>query len=201
MTRTLLTAVALVALTTGCAQRQKTAGERMLNVPPAQPTAVAQAPVAPPVVDTPTPAAPATPVTPAVPATVSTQPAPGVTTAAAVPPVDPSQLAPDADQAARLRGWNRTTALYQNGNVIAGPVYRYLPPAPRSNRPADVQFSDFAQTALAVPQFIATPFWMLITPTQLEVLYTGEQFAPSYTLDDPIDQSRVKTRGIHRIWK
>ena len=116
-----------------------------------------------------------------------------------VPPVDPSELAPGADEAARLRGWRRSTAFYQNGNTVAGPVYRLLPPQPLTQRPVDVQFADYYQTALTVPQFFVTPFWMLMTPPLTEVKYTGEEFAPSYTLDDPIDQSRVKTPGIHRI--
>ena len=113
--------------------------------------------------------------------------------------ITPVNLAPGADQAALLRGWNPVVTHYQNGNVIAGPAYRLSPPPAASNRQVDTTAVDLYATVLAVPQFFATPIWMCFTPPLTEVQVHGEEFPPSYTLDDPIDTSREKSLGMIKL--
>jgi hypothetical protein len=94
-------------------------------------------------------------------------------------------VAADADEATRIRNWRPVTNYYPTGNVIAGPTYRIEVPPPRTNRASDIYLMDLAQTFMVVPQSLATPFWMFITPPNTPVEYHGEVYPPSYTVDDP----------------
>jgi hypothetical protein len=97
-----------------------------------------------------------------------------------------SYVAADADDATLLRNWPVAVNTYPSGHVIAGPVYRIMAPPARSNSTSDVYATDLFQTVLTVPQMIATPFWMFATPPWTTVEYHGDQFPPSYTVNDPL---------------
>jgi len=95
-------------------------------------------------------------------------------------------VAADADDATLFRNWQPVVNAYPSGNVLAGPVYRISPPPPRSDRWNDVFAIDIFQTVLSFPQMVATPFWMICTRPLTPVEYHGEQYPPSYTVDDPL---------------
>jgi hypothetical protein len=106
----------------------------------------------------------------------------------------------DADAATRFRNWPISVNEYSNGNVFAGPVYRVIAPPPRSNRWDDTYATDLFQTGLTIPQMLATPIWMLFTPPCTLVEYHGEQYPPSYTVDDPLPYYvDEKVPGIYQM--
>jgi hypothetical protein len=161
-----LTLLAAAALLAGCQSRK---------APP-----VAQAEAAP--VD-----AVVTPAT--APTTVASTTTGPATTPATTSPADRGPriyVAADADDATLLRNWPISVNYYPTGRTVAGPVYRINAPPPRSNTTGDVLAVEWYQTVLAVPQFLATPFWMLATPPLTPVEYHGEVFPPSYTVNDPL---------------
>jgi hypothetical protein len=125
-----------------------------------------------------------------VPTTVaSTTTGPATSPLAATSPVDRGPriyVAADADDATLLRNWPTSVNYYPSGHVIAGPVYRIIAPPPRSDKVDDVLAVEWYQSVLAVPQMLATPFWMINTPPLTPVEYHGEVFPPSYTVDDPL---------------
>lgn len=95
-------------------------------------------------------------------------------------------VAADADVATRVRNWPLAVNTYPSGHTIAGPVYRIMPPPPRSNSTSDVVAEDVFQTLLSAPQMIITPVWMFFDNPLTPVEYHGEQFPPSYTVNDPL---------------
>ncbi|MDB5323969.1 MAG: hypothetical protein JWN40_5600 [Phycisphaerales bacterium] len=187
--KTLLVAASLTALAAGCQMgRRHTPGEQIIMSAPrgTSDTTVATAPTPPPPAPSDTAAAPAPTVTE--PAPVAVTPAPA-TTPVSTAPIDrtpPMYVAADADEAARFRNWPPVVNQYANGDVVAGPAYRITAPPPRSDRWDDVYAVDLFETALSFPQIVGTPIWMLITPPWTPVVYHGEQYPPSYTVDDPL---------------
>jgi hypothetical protein len=175
--KTLLITVSLGALAAGCQMgHHRTPGEQIVMATPPQPAEPAPAP------------ADATPPTTPAPAPVAVAPAAPATTPASTAPADRGprlHVAADADEAARFRNWPVVVNQYSNGNVIAGPAYRITAPPPRSNRWDDVYAVDLFETVLSFPQIVGTPIWMLGTPPWTPVEYHGEEFPPSYTVDDP----------------
>lgn len=195
--KTLLITASLTALIAGCQTHRRTPGEQILMSAPRGPgadSAVASTAPAPAPTDTsataPAPGTPAAPVTPEPAPVAVTPPTPSpATTPASTAPADRGArvyVAADADDAARFRNWPVVVNQYANGDVLAGPTYRIIAPPPRSDRWDDVYAVDFFQTALTFPQMVATPFWMLVTPPFTPVAYHGEQYPPSYTVDDPL---------------
>jgi hypothetical protein len=194
--KTLIVSTAMLSLAAGCQMgRHHTPGEQIVMSAPrtSQPDTTAPAPEPAPTPD----------VKPApTPEPVAVVPSPA-TIPASTAPAQPSPrryTAADADAATQFRNWPITTNEYANGNVFAGPVYRVIAPPPRSNRPKDTYATDFFQTFLTVPQMFATPVWMLFTPPGQTVEYHGDQFPPSYTVDDAtpyyVDE---KVPGIFRM--
>jgi hypothetical protein len=123
---------------------------------------------------------------PTVVATPATTPA---TTAATTSPADRGPriyVAADADDATLLRNWRPVANYYPSGHAIAGPTYRIIAPPPRTNHWTDTYAVDLFQTVLTLPQMIGTPIWAIVTPPWTPVEYHGEQFPPSYTVDDPL---------------
>jgi hypothetical protein len=196
--KTLLVTTSLAVLIAGCQTHRHTPGEQILMSAPRGPatdTTVAST-AAPTPAPTDTSAAPVPPVTPAAPETAAptpvvvapVTPAPA-TTPASTAPADRGPrvyVAADADDAARFRNWPVVVNQYANGDVLAGPTYRIIAPPPRSDRWDDVYAVDLFQTALTFPQMVATPVWMLFTPPWTPVVYHGEQYPSSYTVDDPL---------------
>lgn len=158
--------VLLGFLAAGC-QSSKTAGEKMIV------DAHANAP---------TPREAATQLATAPTTSLSTQPA----TLAAPATARVNAQAPGADPATHVRNWNQSIAYYANGNVVAGPLYRIDPAPPATNSSKDVTLNEALRSALVVPQLVATPFWIFVTPPNTAVEYHGDEFPPSYTLTDPL---------------
>jgi hypothetical protein len=198
--KTLLVTASIAGLIAGCQTHHHTPGEQILMSAPRGPateTTVASTAPAPAPTDT-TAAAPVTPVAPTAPETpVTPAPVVVVTPAATGPATTPASTAPadrgpwvyaaaDADDATRFRNWPISVNQYANGDVLAGPTYRIIAPPPRSDRWDDVYAVDFFQTALTFPQMVATPIWMFVTPPWTPVVYHGEQYPSSYTVDDPL---------------
>jgi hypothetical protein len=194
----LLVTASLTALAAGCQVHHRSPGEQILMSAPrgtgntSVATAAEPSAPTPAVGDTSAAAAPAPAVTePApvpTPAPVAVAPTAPATTPVSTAPVDrgpQGYVAADADDATRMRNWPLTVNLYANGDTLAGPTYRIIAPPPRSDRWDDVYAVDLFQTALTFPQMVATPFWMLVTPPFTPVVYHGEQYPPSYTVDDP----------------
>ena len=190
--KTLLVTASITALAAGCQMgHHRTPGEQILMSAPrgtGGESAVATAP-APTPAPTDTGAAAPTP-TPVVtePAPVAVTPTGPATTPVSTAPVDRGPqiyVAADADDATRFRNWPPVVNQYANGDTLAGPTYRIIAPPPRSDRWDDVYAVDLFQTALSFPQIVGSPFWMLGTPPFTPVVYHGEQFPPSYTVDDP----------------
>jgi hypothetical protein len=161
----------------------------------------------------PAPAPPTRTVTVATaPTTRTTAPAPATTTATPTMPatsitIEPASrsgrragvyVAADADNATRLRDWPISVVYYQNGNVIAGPVYRWIPAEPKTDRYGDLIFHEAATTALSLPQFLAAPLWMFITPPWRAIEYHGEEVPPSYTVDEKVPY--YKKEKVPAIW-
>ena len=194
----LLAPVAALAVG-GCAHHRQTPGEQIVGDTQAAPApATAPADAAAPVTAAPAPdaaqPAPAPAPTPApTPVAVAPAPAPAPSTLPATVPTTMESadrgpriyVAADADDATLLRNWHPVVNQYANGNIIAGPVYRINAPEPRSDRWDDVYAVDLFQTVLTVPQMFGTPFWAFFTPPLTPVEYHGEEFPPSYTVDDP----------------
>jgi hypothetical protein len=128
------------------------------------------------------------------------------TTGAATATMTPTRRRPtgvfaaaDADEATRLRNWPISVAYYGNGNVIAGPVYRFIPAEPKSDKYWDrVLLHEGATTALFLPQTLITPFWFLITPPWRSIEYHGEEVPPSYTVDEKVPY--YETEKVPGIW-
>ncbi|HEY7116033.1 MAG TPA: hypothetical protein VH475_05585 [Tepidisphaeraceae bacterium] len=114
---------------------------------------------------------------------------PATTPVAATAPADAGPhvyVAADADDATLRRNWKPSVNFYPSGHAIAGPVYRMIPPPPRSNSLDDVVTVDLFDTVLAIAGQVGTPIGMLIVPPWTPVEYHGEQFPPSYTVNDPL---------------
>lgn len=170
--RTIITCALLAMMGVGCQTSSKSsAGEKMIE------DARAQGPAS-----TAPSAQRLAPATTMAATGLSTQP----TTLAATAPVAAVRLAPGADDAARLRNWNATVAYYANGNVIAGPVYRLTPAPPKTEGYWDVASNEALQTAAAAGQLAVTPLWVFVTPPWTAVEYHGEEYPPSYSLNDPL---------------
>jgi hypothetical protein len=125
----------------------------------------------------------------AAPTTGPTVVATPATTPATTSPADRGPriyVAADADDATLLRNWRPVANVYPSGHAIAGPTYRIIAPPPRSNDWTDTYAVDLFQTFLSLPQMIGTPVWAVVTPPWTPVEYHGEQFPPSYTVDDPL---------------
>jgi hypothetical protein len=181
--KTLIVSTALT-LAAGCQTHHRTPGEEIVMSAPRTPATepVASATPAPEPTATPTPTPAPTPAPEPAPAPVAATPA---TTLPADMP-ERRYFAADADAATRMRNWPVSVNEYANGNVFAGPVYRIIAPPPRSNSWSDTYATDWFQTGLTIPQMLATPVWMLFTPPNTLVEYHGEQYPPSYTVDDPL---------------
>jgi hypothetical protein len=172
--------LASIAALAGCQHAHKpapmaqaTPAETENLTPATSPTtvAVATAPVL-----APTPSASATAAGPA-------------TTPATTSPADRGPriyVAADADDATLFRNWKPSVNFYPSGHAIAGPVYRIIPPPPRSNSTSDVVAVDLFDTVLAIAGQVGAPIGMLMVPVWTPVEYHGEQFPPSYTVNDPL---------------
>lgn len=169
--RTIVTCTLLAAMGIGCQTTARSSGEKMIE------EARAQGPVS--TAPTTVRSAPATTVAAN---GLSTQP----TTLAATAPAVAVRLAPGADEASRVRSWNPTVSYYANGNVIAGPVYRLTPAPPKTEGYWDVASNEALQTVAAAGQLAVTPLWVFVTPPWTAVEYHGEEYPPSYSLNDPL---------------
>jgi hypothetical protein len=184
----LILAPAAAALVVGCQHHRHTPGEQIVGETQAAPAPVAAADPNAPVVPPPPPDAAVPPPPAPVAEAPAVPPAPAPSTLpATTEPADRGPriyVAADADDATLLRNWQPVVNPYANGNVIAGPTYRIIAPPPRSNRWDDVYAVDLFQTVLTIPQMIGTPLWAFVTPPLTPVEYHGEEFPPSYTVDD-----------------
>ena len=83
----------------------------------------------------------------------------------------------EPDPAMQQRIWDRSTAEYVNGDVIAGPTWQTFQPSEN--------LGAATYTAVQVPVFLGNvalmPVQMVIRPPGSEVVYQGEQFEPTYT--------------------
>ena len=215
--------LAVLCLAIGCQQRSRgpasaEAEQLMKNAPPTvaeePPPPSSEAVPAPepspsqPKVEAPVP----TPVPAPVPATVPATTRATAATTTVAPTRTPTTLvtrgtrihvAADADDAARLRNWPVSVVYYSSGNTVAGPVYRFIPAEPKTNNWWDaVLLHESATTALTVPQFIATPIWMLFTSPWKKIEYHGEEVPPSYTVDEKVPYyTNEKVPGIWVVGK
>jgi hypothetical protein len=86
------------------------------------------------------------------------------------------------DPAMQLRRWERSTAEYGNGNVIAGPTGFWY--QARWDQP------EWTYVPLEVPLFlvqtIALPVTLTMTPPWTPVMYSGVSVPPTYTALPPI---------------
>ena len=174
-------------------QPAETSAQKPAPAEPAAPTPTAPAPtVREPVATAPVTTAPV----------VTTSPATRSATTLAVRGTR-VHVAADADEAARLRNWPVSVSYYANGNVVAGPTYRFVPAPPKTTNWWDeVLLHESATTALSLPQMVATPIWMLFTSPFKKVEYHGEEVPPSYTVDEKVPYyENEKVPGIWVIGK
>jgi hypothetical protein len=196
-TKAVLTILWSATLTVGCA-KSRTAGERMI-----EPTDVKPAPEA--VVQNDQPVTDPRPTPPEPAPTVVTRPTTGVSTqpiAATGPTSRPERIwvTADADTATRMRNWKPAVSYYASGNTIAGPVYRILPPEPRTRGTDDIMWMEGYTDALAIGGLVLAPVWMLFTPPLTPVEYSGVEFPPSYTLTEPRpDDGARKVPGMIQL--
>ena len=86
------------------------------------------------------------------------------------------------DPAMQLRNWDRSTAYYGNGNVVAGPTgFRYIP---RWGQPEPFYVAE--EVPLFIAQTIALPVVLILTPPWTPELYTGVTVEPTYTAMPPV---------------
>jgi len=170
--KTLICSMVLVAVGAGCQSSHKPA-------PIARTHATTQS-------DLSSATAPSEPVTPPATriATVAPATIPVATRAVAVSLGN--YVAADADEATRARNWPVSVNYYPSGHGIAGPVYRIIPPHPRSNKLDDIYVSEFFASMLTIPQMLATPFWAIYTRPNTPVEYHGDTIPPSYNVDRPL---------------
>lgn len=81
------------------------------------------------------------------------------------------------DQAMQLRQWERSTARYGNGNVVAGPTG--FPYITRWNQPEPYYLAE--EVPLFVVQSVVSPLVLIVTPPWTPELYSGVTVQSSYT--------------------
>lgn len=92
------------------------------------------------------------------------------------PPERETQATVMVDQAMQLRNWDRSTAYYGNGNVVAGPTgFWYQPARDQSEWRYAIE-----ETPLFVVQTIALPVTLVVTPPWTPVMYSGVTVPPTY---------------------
>jgi hypothetical protein len=83
----------------------------------------------------------------------------------------------EPDPAMQQRNWDRSTAEYINGDVIAGPTWQTFEPSE--------DLGGATYVAMEVPVFLGNlvlmPVQIIRQPPGREVVYQGEQFEPTYT--------------------
>ena len=112
-------------------------------------------------------------------------------------PPPPSHTA-HFDEAMALRQWQRSTALYGNGEVAAGPTNSYYTwPV---GDPADSGYMErqrlglVAEPLVALGQFLALPVTMIIDPPIEKRFYDGVEIGPTYTAAVPPEELQRETR-------
>lgn len=93
------------------------------------------------------------------------------------PPEAQPQNALIIDQAMQARDWQRASANYANGNVLAGPTGFLF--APNEKAP-DWEYG-LIESPLFVGQTVGLPITLTLTPPWTPVLYSGATVEPTYT--------------------
>ena len=101
------------------------------------------------------------------------------------PPDMPGEAPLLVDQAMQIRDWDRSTALYANGDTIAGNTGFWY--QPRWGQPEWVY--PMIETPLFVGQTLALPVTLAIQPPWKQVRYTGVTMEPTYSGMPPLPQS------------
>jgi hypothetical protein len=102
---------------------------------------------------------------------------------------DPTPVRPDPppDEATLLRNAPPSVAYYENGSMIALPIYRMDPPAFGAPGPG----RDYTTILTDIPTFLVqsatTPLRTLAAPVWTRVTYSGDDnWAPSFTVAPPL---------------
>jgi hypothetical protein len=98
------------------------------------------------------------------------------------PPDTPGDAPLLVDQAMQIRDWDRSTALYANGDTIAGNTGFWY--QPRWHQPEWVY--PIIETPLFVGQTLALPVTLSIQPPWKQVNYTGVSMEPTYSAMPPL---------------
>lgn len=89
------------------------------------------------------------------------------------------------DGAMQQRDWERSTAVYANGDTIAGPTGFWYEPRP--DQP-EWRYA-VLETPLFVFQTVALPVTLAITPPWTNMRYTGAEVGTTYTAMPPLPPS------------